>query len=73
VDTTLWHQRLGIMSEKGMHILYKRNLLPYNKQIDLDFREHCVYGKQKRVRFIRVGKEKNINVRACAYRCMRTN
>jgi hypothetical protein len=33
-------------------------LLPYLKQIDLDFYEHCVYGKQKRVRFIRVGKEK---------------
>jgi hypothetical protein len=33
-------------------------LLPDLKQIDLDFCEHCVYGKQKRVRFLRVGKEK---------------
>ena len=24
----------------------------------MDFCEHCVYGKQKRVRFLRVGKEK---------------
>jgi hypothetical protein len=32
-------------------------LFPYLKQIDLDFYEHCVYGKQKRVRFLRVGKE----------------
>jgi hypothetical protein len=46
------------MSEKGMQILHKINLLPYFKQIDLDFCEHCVYGKQKRVRFLRVGKEK---------------
>ena len=46
------------MSEKGMHILYKRNLFPNLKQIDLDFCEHCVYGKQKRVGFLRVGKEK---------------
>jgi hypothetical protein len=46
------------MSEKGMQILHKRNLLPDLKQIDLDFCEHCVYGKQKRVRFLRVGKEK---------------
>lgn len=28
------------------------------KQIDLEFCEHCVYGKQKRVQFLRVGKEK---------------
>jgi hypothetical protein len=33
-------------------------LLPYFKQIDLDFCEYCVYGKQKRVIFLRVGKEK---------------
>jgi hypothetical protein len=50
VDTTLWHHSLGHMSEKGMQILHKRNLLPYIKQIDLDFYEHCVYGKHKRVR-----------------------
>jgi hypothetical protein len=33
-------------------------LFPDLKQIDLDFCEHCVYGKQKRVRFLIVGKEK---------------
>jgi hypothetical protein len=58
VDTVLWHHRLGHMSEKGMSILYKRNLFPDLKQIDLDFYEHCVYGKHKRVKFLRVGKEK---------------
>jgi hypothetical protein len=31
-------------------------LFPDIKQIDLDFCEHCVYGKQKRVIFLRVGK-----------------
>jgi hypothetical protein len=46
------------MSEKGMQILHKRNLFPDLKQIDLDFCEHCVYGKHKRFRFLRVGKEK---------------
>jgi hypothetical protein len=56
VDTTLWHHRLGCMSEKGMQILHKINLFPNIKQIDLDFCEHCVYGKHKRVRFLRVGK-----------------
>jgi hypothetical protein len=58
VDKTLWHHRLGHMSEKGMHILHKINLFLDLKQIDLDFCEHCVYGKHKRVRFIRVKKEK---------------
>jgi hypothetical protein len=45
VDTTLWHHRLGNMSEKGMQIIQKINLLPDLKQIDLDFCDHCVYGK----------------------------
>jgi hypothetical protein len=58
VDTTFWHHRIGCMSEKGMQILHKRNLFPYLKKIDLDFYENCVYGKHKRVRFLRVGKEK---------------
>jgi hypothetical protein len=46
------------MSEKGMQIIQKRNLLTDLKQVDLDFCECCVYGKHKRVRFLRVGKEK---------------
>jgi hypothetical protein len=45
VDTTLWHHRLGHMSEKGMLILHKRNLFLDLKHIDLDLCEHCVYGK----------------------------
>ena len=63
VDTTLWNHRLGHKSEKGMQILHKRNLLPNLKQIDLDLCEHYVYGKHKRVRFLRVGKvKKNENL-----------
>jgi hypothetical protein len=54
MDTKLWHHRLGHMSEKGMQILQKRNLLLDLKQIDLDFYEHCVYGKHKRFKFLRV-------------------
>ena len=49
--------RLGHMSEKGMQIIHSRNLLPGLKHVDLKFSEKCVYGKQKRVRFLRVGKE----------------
>jgi hypothetical protein len=58
VDTKLWNNSLGHMSEKGMHILHKINLLPDLKQTDLDLCEHYFYGKQKRVRFLRVRKEK---------------
>jgi hypothetical protein len=60
VDTTLWHHSLGHMSEKGMYILHKINLLQDLKQIDLDLCEHCAYGKHKRVKFLRVGKENKI-------------
>eukprot|EP00253_Pinus_taeda_P023019 PITA_23019 len=44
-DATLWHHRLGHMSEKGMKILHSRNSLPGLKNVDLDFRENCIYGK----------------------------
>ena len=56
-DTPLWHHRLGHMSEKGMQILHSRNLFPCSKHVDLKLCENCVYGKQKRVRFLKVGKE----------------
>jgi len=57
-DMALWHHRVGHMSEKGMQILHSRYLLPGLNHVDLKFCENCVYGKQKRVRFLRVGKEK---------------
>ncbi|GAV58760.1 gag_pre-integrs domain-containing protein [Cephalotus follicularis] len=50
-DTKLWHMRLGHMSEKGMNNLSKRGLLGGNSVGKLDFCEHCIYGKQKRVNF----------------------
>jgi hypothetical protein len=48
------------MSEKGMQILHKINLLPDLKQIDLDFCEHCVYGKHKRVNFSESEKKRRV-------------
>jgi hypothetical protein len=60
LDTTLWHHRLGHTSEKRMQILHKMKFLLDLKQIVLDFCEHCVYGKYKRVKFLRVRKEKKI-------------
>ncbi|KAL5715795.1 hypothetical protein ACHQM5_017567 [Ranunculus cassubicifolius] len=51
VATQLWHMRLGHMSEKGLSMLSRRGLLGSEKLCKLDFCEHCVYGKQCRVRF----------------------
>ncbi|KAK2966723.1 hypothetical protein RJ640_000624 [Escallonia rubra] len=53
-DTTkLWHMRLGHMSERGMDVLSKQGLLGSKKIRKLDFCEHCVFGKQCRVKFSR--------------------
>ena len=57
-DAALWHHRLRHVNEKGIKILQSRNLLPVLKNVDLDFCENCIYGKHKRVKFLRVGKEK---------------
>ncbi|KAG8482954.1 hypothetical protein CXB51_021884 [Gossypium anomalum] len=51
--TKLWHMRLGHMSENGMVELSKRGLIDGQRICKLNFCEHCVFGKQKRVRFIR--------------------
>uniref|UniRef100_A0A2N9IN85 Integrase catalytic domain-containing protein n=1 Tax=Fagus sylvatica TaxID=28930 RepID=A0A2N9IN85_FAGSY len=50
-NTRLWHMRLGHMSEVGMSILSKQGLLNGQKIGKLDFCEHCVLGKQCRVKF----------------------
>ena len=46
------------MSEKGMQITHSSKFLPDLKQVSLEFCENRVYGKQKGVIFIRVGKQK---------------
>ena len=48
---TLWHGRLGHMSEKGLQILSKQGLLNGDKINNLDFCEHCIRGKQHRLSF----------------------
>ena len=50
-ETKLWHMRLGHMSEKGMIILGKKGCLGKTSTGKLDFCDHCVFGKQKRVSF----------------------
>jgi len=52
VDTMkLWHMRLGHMSEKGVTILNKKGYLGSTGTGKLEFYDHCVFGKQKRVSF----------------------
>ena len=49
--TRLWHMRLGHIGGKGMEVLLKKKLLPDLKRIELEFCEHCVFGKHKRSPF----------------------
>ena len=50
-NTNLWHMRLGHMSKLGMAELVKRELLKGCKMGNMEFCEHCVFGKHKRVKF----------------------
>ena len=56
-DTVLWHNRLGHMSKKGMKLIHLKNFLPHLKCVNMDFYESYVYGKQKRVSFVKTGKK----------------
>jgi transposase InsO family protein len=50
-DSKIWHMRLGHMSQLGLAELSKRGLLKGYNNNELDFCEHCVFGKHKRVKF----------------------
>ncbi|KAA3487396.1 Retrovirus-related Pol polyprotein from transposon TNT 1-94 [Gossypium australe] len=45
-STDFWHMQLGHMSDNGMTILNKKGFLSGPGVGNLDFREHCVFGKQ---------------------------
>ena len=55
-DTSLWHRRLGHMSEKGMKMLLSKGKLLKLKSIDFDMCESCILGKQKNVSFLKTGR-----------------
>jgi hypothetical protein len=52
-NVMLWHQRLGYIGEKGLRLLNGKGMVEgmSNCSLDFDFCEHCLYGKQNRVRF----------------------
>ena len=41
-----------------MQILHSRKLMPDLKHVSLELYENCVYGKQKRIIFLRARKQK---------------
>lgn len=49
--TYLWHKRLGYMSEKGLQILAKKDLIPGVKGIHSNQCVDCLVGKQYRISF----------------------
>lgn len=51
--TKLWHMPIGHMSENGMTELSRRGLLNSQSISKLEFCEHCLFGKQKRVKFMK--------------------
>lgn len=55
---TLWHHRLGHLSENDMKILQSYDTLTIMKACSFDFCENCVFGKQKRVSNMKDDKEK---------------
>ena len=55
-DTSLWHRKLGHMSEKGIKMLLSKGKLPELKSIDFDMCENCILGKQKNMSFLKTGK-----------------
>ena len=55
-DTSLWHRRLGHISEKGMKMLLSKEKLPKLKSIDFDMCESCIFRKQKNVSFFKTGR-----------------
>ena len=56
IDASLWHCRLGHMSEKGIKMLLLKGKLPELKSINLDMCESCILGKQKMVSFLKTGR-----------------
>ena len=49
----MWHQRLGHIGKKGLQSLQGKGMVESgsNSNSNFDFCEHCVYGKQHRVKF----------------------
>ena len=56
-DASLWHNKLGHMSQKGMKELLSKGKLPELKNVHFDMCESCMMGKQKKLSFLTSGKK----------------
>ncbi|VFQ92713.1 unnamed protein product [Cuscuta campestris] len=56
-SSSLWHDRLGHMSVKGMRMLAAKGTLEGLTSVDMGLCESCVMGKQKRVSFTKTPRE----------------
>ncbi|KAE8664704.1 hypothetical protein F3Y22_tig00112738pilonHSYRG00095 [Hibiscus syriacus] len=54
--SNLWYQRLGHMSEKGIKTLFSKGKLPDLNNIYIGLCKDCIFGKQKKVSFAKIGK-----------------
>jgi hypothetical protein len=61
-STELWHRRLGHMSEKGLQVLTKKQLLPNIKGTSLMPCTHCLVRKQRRVSFHKSLQSRKTNI-----------
>ena len=63
-NSTLWHNRLGHMSIKGMKIVAVKGVLKGLKSVDISLCESYVMGKQKQVSFMKATWEpKNVRLK----------
>ena len=53
INTSLWHRKLGHMSEKWIKMLLSKGKLPELKSFDFDMCESCILGKKKKVSFLK--------------------
>jgi len=51
MEASLWHWRLGHISEKGLNCLAKKDVLVGLRNAELEKCSHCMAGKQTRVSF----------------------
>ena len=56
-DASLWHNRLGHMSQKGMKELLSKGKLSELKNVHFDMCESFIIGKQKKFSFLTSGKK----------------
>ena len=56
-DASLWHNKLGHVSQKGMKELLSKGKLSELKNVQFDMCESCIMGKQKKFSFLTGGKK----------------